>query len=141
MAGVDQDEIHRLFDSHAEFYLAYAETAAPQLTGPDQGTQIARLGTEYPNLYAALEHLSERGNQSEHALRLAVALRHFWHIVGATSGEIPLLEGIFEQPDPEIPDPLMAAALLCKADLLRSIDLAASAQSGNEALKLARPLR
>ena len=138
LADVDPDETHRLFDSHAEFFLTYAETAAPQLTQPDQGAQIARLETEYPNLYAALEHLAETGYQREHALRLAVALRHFWHVVGATSGEMLLLEAILEQSDPEIPTSLMAAGQLCKADLLRSVDLAASVLSGNEALRLAR---
>ena len=138
LADVNREETDRLFGSHAEFYLAYAETAAPQLTGPDQGAQIARLATEYPNLYAALEHLSGRGDQREHALRLAVALRHFWHSVGATSGELLLLEGILEQHHPKISADLMAAGLLCKADLLRSIDLAESVRSGNEALKLAR---
>jgi predicted ATPase len=138
LTDVDQDETHRLFESHAHFYLSFAETAAPQLTGPDQGTLFARLETEYPNLFVALAHLSEVGDQREPALRLAVALRHFWHCGGATSGEIPLLDRILEQPDPEIPDPLMTAALLCQADLLRSIDLAASAQSADEALKVAR---
>jgi predicted ATPase/class 3 adenylate cyclase len=138
LADVDRDETHRLFDSHAEFFLAYAETAAPQLTQPDQGAQIVRLETEYPNLYAALEHLADTGYQREHALRLAVALRHFWHVVGATSGEMLLLEAILEQSDPETPTSLMAAGLLCKADLLRSVDLAASVQSGNEAVELAR---
>ena len=138
LADVDQDETNRLFDSHAEFYLAYAETAAPQLTGPDQGAQFVRLETEYPNLYGALGHFSERRDQREHSLRLAVALRHFWRRGGATSGEIPLLDGILEQSDPAVPDPLMAAALLCQAGLLRSIDLAASARSGNNALELAR---
>ena len=138
LADVGRDETHRLFDTHAEFYLTFAEIAAPQLTGPDHGTQFVRLETEYPNLYAALEHLSGRGDQREHALRLAVALRHFLHGIGATSGEIPLLNGILERPDPEIPTPLIAAALLCRADLLRDIDLAASLQSGKEALELAR---
>jgi predicted ATPase/class 3 adenylate cyclase/DNA-binding SARP family transcriptional activator len=137
LAEAGRDEARQLSDSHAEFYLAYAETAAPELTGPDQGGQIARLGTEYPNLYAALEHLSERDDQREQALRLAVALRRFWHGVGATSGEILLLEGILQQSDPEIPTCLMAAGLLCKSDLLRAVDLAASVQSGNEALELA----
>ncbi|MFZ0665951.1 MAG: adenylate/guanylate cyclase domain-containing protein [Acidimicrobiales bacterium] len=138
LADVDEDETLRLFNDHAHFYLSFAESAAPQLTGPDQGVLFVRLETEYPNLFGALTNLSEGANQSEPALRLAVALRHFWHCGGATRGEIPLLDRILEQPGSEIPDSLSAAAVLCRADLLRSIDLPASAQSADDALKLAR---
>jgi predicted ATPase/DNA-binding SARP family transcriptional activator len=138
LADANGDETRQLFDAHAEFYLGYAEAAAPQLAGPEQGAQIARIRIEYSNLYTALEHLSKRGGQRQSALRLAVALRHFWHLVGASNGEILLLDGILAKYDPEIPASLLAAGLLCKADLLRSIDLAASVHSGDEALDLAR---
>jgi predicted ATPase/DNA-binding SARP family transcriptional activator len=138
LAGVDRDETAQLSDRHAEFYLAYAETAAPELTGPDQAAQIARLAAEYSNVYAALEYFSERGDRREHALRLAVALRHYWHAVGASGSEILLLDRVFEQHGADMPDPLMAAALLCKADLLRSVDLSSSLRSGSEALEFAR---
>lgn len=138
LADVDKDEKRQLLDAHAAFYQEYAETAAPRLKGPDQGAQIVRLEMEYPNLYAALVHLSTRGDRNEQALRLAVALRDFWHRVGPTSGEIPLLDGILEQSDPETSTFLAAAASLCKADLLRRVDLVASVRSGHEALKLAR---
>ena len=138
LAEVGRDETQQLVDSHAEFYVAYAEAVAPHLTGAEQASHLARLATEYPNLHAALEHLSEKDDQREHALRLAVALRNFWHSVGTTSGELLLLEGILERSKPETATSLMAAGVLCKSDLLRSVDLAASLHSGNEALELAR---
>jgi len=138
LADVDPEEIRRLFDAYADFYMKYAENAAPQLGGPDQAAQVARLGTEYPNLYSALEHLSKRSDQRDHALRLAVALRHYWHIAGASGGEILLLNEVSEQRDSAITDSLMAAGLLCKADLLRGVDLPASVHFGSEALKFAR---
>jgi predicted ATPase/DNA-binding SARP family transcriptional activator len=138
LAEVDRDEIRLLSESHAEFYLAFAENAALKPSGADPKVQIARLRAEYPNLYAALEHLSATSDRGIRALRLAVALRHYWHSNGASSGEALLLDRILEQHVPEVPASLMAAGLLCKADLLRSVDLPAAVHSGNEAVEFAR---
>lgn len=64
-------------EEHARYYLALAEAAAPELAGPQQATRLARLETEHDNLRAALHYLLEH-DESEIALRLAVALWRFW---------------------------------------------------------------
>lgn len=61
---------------HLDFFLAFAEGAVQQLTGPDQAAWFDRLEREHNNLRAALTlALSER---SDTAARLAAALCRFW---------------------------------------------------------------
>jgi predicted ATPase/DNA-binding SARP family transcriptional activator len=57
-------------------FLLLAETAAAQLTGPDQETWLARLEVDYGNLRLTLEQSLARDTDT--ALRLVVALGRFW---------------------------------------------------------------
>jgi predicted ATPase/DNA-binding CsgD family transcriptional regulator len=70
----DVDEARRV---HADHYLAFAEAAEPELTGPEQASWLERLESERGNLSAALRYLLEDG-RGEVALRLASALWAFW---------------------------------------------------------------
>lgn len=138
LAEIDRDEISRLSDLFCDYYVSYVEQAAPTLTGPEQDTETRRLATEYPNIYAAFERLCEDGGRQEPALRLAVALRLYWLGAGATSSEALLLGRALEHFDTETPTPLVAAAKMARATLLRSSDLVASGESSREAVELAR---
>jgi len=62
--------------AHASYFLAYAERAAPELHGPDQGAWLDRLEVEQDNLRMALAWALERDSST--ALRLASALDQFW---------------------------------------------------------------
>jgi predicted ATPase/Tfp pilus assembly protein PilF len=77
-ASGDADTLHR---THADFFLALAEEAEPELTGPDQIAWLDRLDSEHDNLRAALGWL-ERGDDRERQLRLAAALWRFWWMRG-----------------------------------------------------------
>jgi predicted ATPase/DNA-binding SARP family transcriptional activator len=86
-AAGDADAVQR---RHAQFFVALAELAEPELYGPAQLIWLDRLEAEHDNLRAALEWaLSEDADgRTELALRLAGSLARFWH------GHAHLAEGL-----------------------------------------------
>jgi predicted ATPase/DNA-binding CsgD family transcriptional regulator len=71
---------------HAEYYLALAEEAEPELSGSRQRIWLERLEAERDNFRADLSWALESG-EANLGLRLAGALGEFWHTHG------PLSEG------------------------------------------------
>jgi predicted ATPase/DNA-binding CsgD family transcriptional regulator len=67
--------------AHAAHFVAFAEQAAPELHGPDEGSWLDRLEVELPNLRATLAWLEARGDEQT-MLRLAGAMEWFWHMRG-----------------------------------------------------------
>ena len=94
---------------HAEYFLALAEQAAPELLGPRQGAWLDRLEREHDNLRAALAWALERGEEAL-GLRLAAVLGHFWAVRGYLGEGQGLLERALAR-WPEAPAPLRAEAL------------------------------
>jgi len=66
---------------HAQFFLAFAESAVPYLSGPRQVEWLNRLERDHGNLHSALEWAVQRG-EAELALRLGGALDLFWYKQG-----------------------------------------------------------
>ncbi len=68
--------------AHRDRFLALAESAAPELTGPDQTTWLERLGREHENLRAALDFSLAHAHDADIALRFGAALWRFWLVRG-----------------------------------------------------------
>jgi predicted ATPase/DNA-binding SARP family transcriptional activator len=66
---------------HRDWFLGWAEAAAPQLRGAAQREWLARLEGEHDNLRAALAWCTERGD-AEAGLRLGGPLSRFWAVRG-----------------------------------------------------------
>jgi predicted ATPase/class 3 adenylate cyclase len=67
-------------ETHAQYFFALAEDAAPQLVGREQHAWLDRLERDHANLRVALEHLTEHAPAK--AVRMAGNLSQFWDIRG-----------------------------------------------------------
>lgn len=102
---------------HVAYYLELAETAAPELRGPQQVEWVKRLEAEHNNMQAALGWLLHRSETNEPetddlemALRLAIALRWFWQLRGYLSEGRSWLQTAFAQDLAKIADTIKAKA-------------------------------
>ncbi len=77
---------------HAEFFLALAEEAEPELTKSQQAEWLDRLETEHDNLRAALSWAL--GREIDSGSRLAGVLCRFWHTRGYLSEGRRYLEAV-----------------------------------------------
>ena len=71
----EADDVRR---RHAAYFLALAEAAESELSGPGAGEWLDRLESEHDNLRQALMTLSGTGADTVTQLRLAAALWRFW---------------------------------------------------------------
>ncbi len=87
----ESQEAPEVLQRHAEHYLAFAETAEPELLGAAQGGWLGRLRAELGNLRAALAWSLEPGedarDRAELGLLLAAALWRFWDMQGFHEGK------------------------------------------------------
>lgn len=75
------DEAAATRTRHAQYFVALAETAKPELIGPHQQTWFQQLELEHDNLRAAL-NWTLTTHAGELPLRLAGALWRFWDVHG-----------------------------------------------------------
>ena len=81
---IEQRELDELRRRHVSYFVDFAETAEPHLTGSDQTAWAKRLDEETGNIRAALTW-SLDGGDVETAMRITAALFRFWSIRGRLS--------------------------------------------------------
>lgn len=97
-------------DRHLRYFMALAEQAEPQLTGPDQETWLGQLEQARDNLRAGLQWAIDRG-EAEAALRLSGALWRFWDMHGHFTEGRRWLEQALALPDHNVPPAVRLKAI------------------------------
>jgi predicted ATPase len=133
-------ELESVRRHHADYYLALAERAAPELSGPDQVAWLDRLEPERANLLRVLEWSAERGER-EIGLRLGAALWPFWLVRGHSREARARFVELATAGRLAAPSRIRAGALVGAAILARHAgDYATSRALLEEALGLSREL-
>ena len=125
--------------AHAMYYMALAEEAEVEVTGPDQPAWLARLEQEHDNLRAALAWATGGGDLVTGA-RLAAALWRFWLIHGHLGEGRRWLDAVLAEGD-SLPEALRARALNASGRLtLRQGDYTSAQAMLEESIALRRSL-
>lgn len=138
-AAGDPREAQRLRHCHADYYRDLVDRAASQLRGPLQAMWMTRLHDAYPNLRAAVDWSLSSPEGAQAVLRLFGSSRLYWWAVSAYDTDVgDLLDRAFDLAPVDTPVTTRASAMLCKAYILYSSDLAAQGVWARQALELAR---
>ena len=140
LAEADGDQAAAVAAAHGAHYLRLAETAAPHLTGPGQGSWLARLDTDQANLRRAALHAASRPPGTEQVLRLGVALRRYWIARNRDEEAAALLLPVLDRPEARADPGLFATALVTAATVGGRGDIARARPLGERAVMLARQL-
>jgi predicted ATPase/class 3 adenylate cyclase len=125
---------------HLVHYRELAETAEPELMGPEQGAWLERLEAEHDNMRAALEW-STSGGDAQSALRLCGAAMRFWATRGYLSEGRRWCRLALERTDAGGRTPARAKAMSAAAGLaFIQGDCAAAQRLYEESLALHREL-
>jgi predicted ATPase/transcriptional regulator with XRE-family HTH domain len=123
---------------HAEYYLALAEAAAPQLRGPDARGWVEQLEAAHDNLRAALTWGLTDPDGAALGLRLAGALWSFWHTQGHIAEGRGWLERALALPATATPRRARAVALQGAGNIAWSQGDLAAARAFEEQSNAAR---
>ena len=134
------DEAAAVAAAHCAHFLAVAEAAAAYLTGPEQGSWLARLDADQANLRRAAGHAAGRPDGTAVVLRLGVALDRYWRARSRQQEAFGLLVPVLRRPDARADPALFAAALVTAAVVAYFIDVATARQLAEQAVQVARQL-
>jgi predicted ATPase len=140
LAEAGEQEAAAVAAAHCAYFLAVAEQAAAQLTGPEQGQWLARLDADQANLRRAAQHAADRADGTALVLRLGVALDRYWWARSRLQETFGLLVPALRQPGARADPALFAAALTTAATVAEFIDVATARQLAEQAVKITRRL-
>ena len=134
------DEAAAVTAAHCAHFLSVAEAAAAHLTGPDQGSWLARLHADQANLRRAAGYAASRPDGTALVLRLGVALDRYWRARSREQEAFGLLVPVLQRPDARADPALFGAALDTAARAAQFIDVPAARQLAGQAVEVARRL-
>ena len=126
--------------AHCAYFLSVAETAAPHLSGPDQGPWLARLDADQANLRRAAAHAAGDPDGTAQVLRFGGALRRYWMARSRFQEPLGLLVPVLERPEARADTGLFGAALVAATYAAAQCDMAAARQLAEQGVEFARQL-
>jgi predicted ATPase/class 3 adenylate cyclase len=123
---------------HSEHFLAVSEAAAAHLTGQEQGSWLARLDADEPNLRRAAEQAAADPDGLRRAMRFGVALRRYWMARSGHDAALALLLPVLERPAARSDPQLFGRTLETAAFAAMPVDLAKAIELGEQAVGWAR---
>ena len=128
------DEEDRLYDAHAQHFLAFARRAEPELSGPKQAKWLDAIDAAYDNIRAALSWLLCRDPLA--ALHMATSIWRFWETRGDVAEGRWWLESALAA-NSDAPEADRAAALAGAGSMAwREADYAAATRFHEQSLAL-----
>jgi tetratricopeptide (TPR) repeat protein len=140
LAEAGEEEVAAAAAAHCAHFLALAEQAAAYLTGPEQGSWLARLDADQANLRRAAGYAAGRPDGTAVVLRLGVALDRYWWARSRLQEGFGLLVPALRRPDAGADPALFGAALVTAADVGFHNDVATARQLAEQAVQVARQL-
>ena len=137
LAESGETEAAALAAAHCAHYLGLAQTAAPYLTGPDQGSWLTRLDADQANLRRAAEHAASRPDGTAQVLRFGVALWKYWSARSRNEEAAGLLVPVLRRPEAAADPALFAEALVFASTLTLFTDMPTSVQLAEKADEVA----
>ena len=140
LAEAGDDEATTAAAAHCAHFLAVAEAAADHLTGPDQGSWLARLDADQANLRRAGAHAADDPDGTALVLRLGVALYRYSITRSRQREAFELLVSALRRPDAGADPALFAAALVTAALTACWVDIGAARRLAEQAVQVTRQL-
>ena len=140
LAEAGGEEAAAVARMHCAHFLAVAGEAAAHLTGPEQGSWLARLDADQPNMRRAAGHAADRPDGTALVLRLGVALDRYWRARSRLQEAFGLLVPVLRRPDARADPALFAAALVTATWAACWIDIATARHLAEQAVQVARQL-
>jgi predicted ATPase/class 3 adenylate cyclase len=140
LAEAGEEEAAAVTAAHCAHFLAAAEAAAAYLTGPEQGSWLARLDADQANLRRAAGYAADDPDGTALVLRLGVALYRYWWARSRIQEAFGLLVPVLRRPDARADPWLFVAGLLAAVRSAVFTDVATARQFAEQAVQVARQL-